>query len=110
MREQQVVLDLLRDGVYGEMAEEAYVSTSAGPMPAGSLIFPNDTATVAAIDAAGEAAGVTFERGEGAKPTTTRLSEAPKVGILVNSANPTINDRSSRCAGSSGPMPSSCRS
>lgn len=93
VREQQVVLDLLRDGVYGEIAEAEFVSTSGGPTPAGSLIFPNDPATVAALEAAGDAAGVTFQRNVAVvKPPTTRLSEAPKIGILVNSANPAIND------------------
>ena len=64
-------------------------------MPAGTLIFPNDPNTVAALQAAGASAGITFQRNVAVpKPPTTRLSEAPKVGVLVNSAfaNPTIND------------------
>ena len=52
VREQKAILALLRDGVYGEIAEQAFVSTTGGPTPAGSLIFPNDAATVAALDAA----------------------------------------------------------
>ncbi len=93
VRDQQAILDLLRDGVYGEIADEPFTSTSGGPTPAGALIFPNDPNTVAALDAAGQAAGLRFERNVGVtKPATTRLSEAPKVGILLNSANPAIND------------------
>ena len=36
--------------------------TTGGPMPAGSIIFPNDPNTVAALEAAGEAGGLTFQR------------------------------------------------
>jgi hypothetical protein len=63
-------------------------------MPAGSLIFPNDTTTVAALDAAGRAAGMYFERGRGTKPPTTQLDEAPRVAILVNSSSPAESDTS----------------
>jgi hypothetical protein len=63
-------------------------------MPAGSLIFPNDTATVTALNAAGVAAGIDFERGIGAKPPTTQVDESPRVAILVNSGNPSQSDTS----------------
>jgi hypothetical protein len=63
-------------------------------MPAGSVIFPDDPATVVALKAAGEAAGIDFERGLGAKPATTQLDEAPRVAILVNTANPGESDTS----------------
>ncbi len=92
--EVRAVLDLLRDGLDGEVAEAAFTSASGGPMPAGSLIFPNDAATVAALDAAGKAAGIYFERNLGAKPPTTQLDEAPRVAILVNTATPTESDTS----------------
>jgi Ca2+-binding RTX toxin-like protein len=93
--EVRAILGLLRDGVYGEMAQAPFVSTTGGPMPAGTLIFPNDPATAAAIDAAGQAAGITFERNTGVtKPPTTLLNRAPKVAILVNSANPATSDTS----------------
>jgi hypothetical protein len=92
--EVRAVLDLLRGGADGEVAEAAFTSASAGAMPAGSLIFPNDAATVAALETAGVAGGFYFERGRGAKPATTQLDEAPRVAILVNSANPTENDQS----------------
>jgi hypothetical protein len=49
---------------------------------------------VAALDAAGSAAGIYFERNLGAMPPTTQLDESPRVAILVNSANPAENDQS----------------
>jgi hypothetical protein len=90
--EARAILDVLRDGVDGEVAETSFESFSGGTMPAGSLIFPNDQATVSALDAAGEAAGITFERNLGSEPATTQLDEAPKVAVLINSATPTTND------------------
>ena len=92
--ELRAVLDLLRGGVDGEVAEAAFVSASAGPMPAGSVIFPDDPATVVALDAAGKEAGVFFERGIGATPAATQLDEAPRVAILVDSSNPVESDTS----------------
>jgi hypothetical protein len=92
--EVRAVLDLLRSGVDGEVAEAPFTSASAGAMPAGSLIFPNDPATVAALKTAGLTGGFFFERGRGAKPPTSQLDEAPRVAILVNSANPTESDQS----------------
>ena len=92
--EVRAILDLLRSGVDGAVAEAPFVSASAGAMPAGSLIFPDDHATAAALQAAGKAAGIYFERGRGAMPATTNLAEAPRVAILVNSANPSESDQS----------------
>jgi hypothetical protein len=92
--EVRAVLDLLRSGVDGAVAEAAFTSASAGPMPAGSLIFPADDATVGALEAAGAAGGFYFERGRGAAPPTTELDESPRVAILVNSAAPSESDQS----------------
>lgn len=93
--EVRAVLSLLRNGVDGEVAEEAFVSTTGGPSPAGTLIFPADSLTRAALAAAGAAAGVFFEVNKGVtKPLTTRLAEAPKVAILVNSSAPARSDTS----------------
>ena len=86
--EVRAVLDLLRNGVDGEVAEASFTSTTGGPSPAGSLIFPSDPASVAALDAAGASAGIFFEPNLGPKPPTTQLDEAPKVAVLINSANP----------------------
>jgi hypothetical protein len=93
--EVRAVLDLLRSGVTGELAEEPFTSTTGGETPAGSLIFPNDPATVAALDAAGKAGGMYFERNRNVeKPETTTLVGAPRVAILVNSASPVESDTS----------------
>jgi hypothetical protein len=92
--ELRAVLDLLRAGVDGEVAEASFTSASAGPMPAGSVIFPADPATAVALESAGAAAGVFFERGLGATPPATQLDEAPRVAILVNSSNPVESDTS----------------
>ncbi len=93
--ETKAVLGLLRDGVTAELAEASFTSTTGGVTPAGSLIFGNDPATVAAIEAAGQATGVWFERNVGvAKPPTTLVERAPKVALLVNSANPARSDTS----------------
>jgi hypothetical protein len=90
--EVRAVLDLLRGGIDGEVAEEPFTSTTGGQMPAGSLIF--DASAEAALEAAGEAAGVFFERGTGAKPAATQADEAPRVAILVDSKSPAENDTS----------------
>jgi hypothetical protein len=92
--ELRAALEVLRSGVDGEVAEAAFTSVSAGPMPAGSLIFPDDSATLVALEAAGEAAGVFFERGLGLPPPGTQLDEAPRVAILVDSASPVESDTS----------------
>jgi hypothetical protein len=92
--EVRAVLDLLRNGVDGEVAEASFTSASAGSMPAGSLIFEDDPATVAALDAAGAAAGIDFERGRRSKPPTTQVDEAPKIAILVNTGSPGESDTS----------------
>jgi hypothetical protein len=86
------ILSLLHHGIDGEVAEESFASTTGGPMPAGSLIFDASAAT--ALQAAGTAAGMFFERGVGAKPDTTQLDEAPRVAILVDDRAPAENDTS----------------
>ncbi len=90
----RAVLNVLRSGVDGEVAEVSVASASAGPMPAGSVIFPSDPVTVVALQAAGQAAGVVFERGIGLPPPGTQLAEAPRIAILVDSASPVESDTS----------------
>ena len=92
--ELRAVLDVLRNGVDGEVSEATFTSVSAGSMPAGSVIFPDDAATVVALEAAGKAAGVFFERGLGGTPPTTQLDEAPRIAILVDSGSPVESDTS----------------
>ena len=97
--EDKAILGLLKDGVSGYMAEEAFTSTTGGATPAGSLIFPADAKTAAALDAAGQASGLWFERNVGvAMPATTVVADAPKVAILVNSL-PTSGADTDGCLG-----------
>jgi hypothetical protein len=90
--EVSAVLSVLRSGVDGGLTEESFTTLSAGTMPAGSLVFPNDPQTVAALRSAGQEVGVWFERGQGPVPSTTDLAEAPRVAVLINSATPLRND------------------
>ncbi|MCI0633480.1 MAG: hypothetical protein L0206_06115 [Actinobacteria bacterium] len=91
--EVRAVLDLLRAGIDGEVAEASFQSASAGAMPAGSVLFAKTDANVAALASAGLSAGIYFERVlNAAKPATTDLTEAPEIAVLVNSAAPAIND------------------
>ncbi|MGH2656575.1 MAG: M14 family zinc carboxypeptidase [Actinomycetota bacterium] len=90
--EVHAVLDLLRDGIDGEVAEQPFTSTTGGSMPAGSLIF--DASAAPSLQAAGQAAGMFFERGVGAKPATSLLGEAPRVAILFDGKSAAENDTS----------------
>jgi len=92
--ELRAVLDVLRSGADGEVSEATFTSVSGGSMPAGSVIFPDDAATVVTLEAAGKAAGVFFERGLGLPPAGTQLDEAPRVAILVDSGTPVESDTS----------------
>ena len=92
--ELRAVLDVLRSGADGEVSEATFTSVSAGSMPAGSVIFPDNAATVVTLEAAGKAAGVFFERGLGLPPAGTQLDEAPRVAILVDSGSPVESDTS----------------
>jgi hypothetical protein len=97
VREDQAILGVLKSGVAAEMAEAPFTSTTGGAMPAGTLIFPADKSTAAALDAAGKASGMWVERNVGvAKPQTTKVGEAPKVAILVTSVpNPASSNSDS---------------
>jgi hypothetical protein len=91
--EVRAVLDVLRRNVDGEVAETPFDSASAGAMPAGSLIFDDNPRTVAALRAAGRRAGFLFERGRGERPeATTRLARVPRIAVLVDAAEPLMND------------------
>ena len=58
----------------------------AAPRRPAPLIFPADSTTAAALDAAGQHSDVWFERNVGvAMPTTSVVAGAPRVAILVNS-------------------------
>jgi hypothetical protein len=90
--EVRAVLALLRGGIDGEIAEASFTSASAGQMPAGSVIF--DAASAADLQAVGDAAGLFFERGVGAKPPTSQLDEAPRIAILTDVREPAEDDTS----------------
>jgi len=80
--EVRAILDVLRSGVDGEVAEGSFTSTSAGVMPAGSLLF--DDGDEDALVTAGLASGVVFETVlEEDEPATTQLDEAPRVAMLA---------------------------
>jgi hypothetical protein len=84
--EDKAVLGLLADGVNGYIAEEPFTSTTGGPSPAGTLIFPADAKTAAALDAAGQQGGMWFERNVGVTmPATSVVADVPRIAILVNS-------------------------
>jgi hypothetical protein len=89
--EAKAVLDLLRDGIDGEVAEAAFTTSTGAQMPAGSLIFPQ--AAAGALQSAGQEAGMWFEP-VSSKPATTQLDEAPRVAILVGEASPGEDDTS----------------
>ena len=86
VHEDKAVLALLANGVNGYIAEEPFTSTTGGATPAGTLIFPADGKTAAALDAAGKQGGMWFERNVGVTiPATTVVADAPRIAILVNS-------------------------
>jgi hypothetical protein len=90
--EVRAILGLLRSRLDAEIAEAPFTSASAGPMPAGSVIF--DASDAPALQAAGDAAGLFFERGVGAKPARSQLDEAPRIAILTDSRVPAEGDTS----------------
>jgi len=85
-------LNLLRGGLDAEIAEKSFTTSTGKKMPAGSLIFSWSPGTVAALQQAANAIGFDIERSTGKKPMTTKVTETPTVGVLVNSATPTRND------------------
>ena len=90
VHQDQAILAVLRGGIAGEMAEAPFASLSGGQLPAGSLIFPADQTTAAALDAAGKSSGMRVERvATAALPQTTKVGEAPRVAILTTNGTPT---------------------
>jgi hypothetical protein len=90
--EVRAVLGLLRSGLEGEVAETQFTNASGARMPAGSVIF--DASAASRLQAAGDAAGLFFEPGTGAKPPTTQLDENPKIAILTDDRVPAESDTS----------------
>ena len=86
VHEDESILAVLKSGITAQMAETPFTSLTGGLMPAGSLLFPANAATAAALDAAGKSSGMRVERvAASAMPQTTPVNEAPRVAILVNS-------------------------
>jgi hypothetical protein len=82
VHEYPAIRSLLKDGIKAQMAETSFVSTTGGTMPAGTLIFP--ASAKAALDAAGQAGGLWFERNVGVTmPPTTGVTKVPKIAVLV---------------------------
>jgi Zinc carboxypeptidase len=90
--EVRAILELLREGVDGEIAEESFTSATGADLEAGSVIFPASAAT--ALAQSGSEAGIFFHAGQGEKPDTSQLDEAPRVAILVNARDFAENDTS----------------
>ena len=96
----RAVLDLLRSGVSGEVAEEPFTSSTGGRMPAGTLIFPAKAEK--ALRAAGREAGLRL-RAQPRRPQARddeARARAQGRGAGDN-ANPAETDTSWSCARSS---------
>ena len=82
VHEYPAIRSLLNSGIKAKMAETSFVSTTGGTMPAGTLIF--SASAKAALDAAGQAGGLWFERNVGVTmPPTTSVARVPKIAVLV---------------------------
>ena len=91
-REYPTIQSLLKSGVKAHMAEAPFASTTGGTMPAGTMIFPASAKNQ--LDAAGQAAGIWFERNVGVEmPAVGAVSEAPNVAILVSTTPAYTNNR-----------------
>ena len=87
VHEYPAIRGLLKSGIDAQMAETQFVSTTAGTMPAGTLIFP--ASAKQALDEAGQDGGLWFERNVGVTmPPTTKVSKVPRIAVLVT-ATPT---------------------
>lgn len=89
----RAILDVLRKGVKASIAEESFRKKKR-TMPAGTLIFRGTKKASRALKGASRQAGLRISRHVRKKPQTTALKEAPKVAILVDSANPGRTDTS----------------
>jgi hypothetical protein len=76
---------LVGSGVPAELALASF-SSGGRTFPAGSVVFPADAATAAALDAAGKAAGVYFYGvSTGSLPALDPIDRVPRVAVLSNS-------------------------
>ena len=81
---------LVGDGVSAELALASF-SSGGATYPAGSAVFPADAATATALDAAGEAAGITFRGVSAASlPALDPIDRVPRIAVLTGALNQDI--------------------
>lgn len=91
--EYRAILDLLRSGVRGKIAEVSF-GKKKQVKPAGTFIFRGSKKVTKAVRRTSRASGLRVSRHIGKRPQGTSAAEAPKVAILVDSANPSRTDTS----------------
>jgi hypothetical protein len=81
---------LVRDGISAQLALASF--TSGGrTYAAGSIVFPGDAATAAALDAAGKANGIFFGGvSTGSLPALDPIDRVPRVAVLTGALNQDI--------------------
>src|SRR5690625_3883840 len=90
--EASAVLDALGGGqIDVELVSEPFTGADQTEMPAGSLVFGNDARTLRALRTAARETGLTVERGAGARPAGAAVDDTPRVAVLVNDAEPTMD-------------------
>jgi hypothetical protein len=81
---------LIGDGVTAELALASFSSGGAS-YPAGTVVFPADAATAAALDAAGREAGVYFRGVSAASlPALDPIDRVPRIAVLTTLLNQDI--------------------
>lgn len=89
----RAIFDALRGGeIDVELAMEPFTGVGQTSMPAGSLVFGDDARTVRALRIAAREAGLTVEHGDGARPAGTAIDGVPRIAVLVDSAEPKMDD------------------
>jgi Zinc carboxypeptidase len=82
----RTVNGLLSGGLTAQVTTVAFTS-SGRTFPTGSMIFASDSATAAALDAAGSARGILFHRVPGSAVPATEPVAAPKIAVLTGAVN-----------------------
>ena len=90
--EVRAVMDALRSGdVDVELAAEPFKSKSEAELPAGTLVFGNDARTVRALHEIARKTGLSVEPGRGARPAGEAVDGVPRIAVLVDDADPSVN-------------------
>ena len=79
--------DLLADGVTARLALASFPAAGGGTLAAGSVIFSAADST--AIDAAGKAHGLTFQRA-GQLPATEPIDRSPRIAVFANAVDQSV--------------------